>query len=135
MSQGGLCEFWPDEIDKSLVIAESAFRTQKKKYSPASVGIHFLYHIIFSQTMWKLLFCLLFWVFTRCLWQRKVWLFKIYCCVKLLVTLINQFKQNIKKDCYHFRVSLTKPSVLHVAMYVQLFLRFSLTKRFVVAFS
>lgn len=51
MSQGGLCEFWPDEIDKSLVIAESAFRTPKKKYSPASVGIHFLYHIIFSQTM------------------------------------------------------------------------------------
>lgn len=53
MSQGGLCEFWPDEINKSLVIAESAFRTKKKKKkdSPAAVGIYFLYHIIFSQTM------------------------------------------------------------------------------------
>lgn len=51
MSQGGLCEFWPDEINKSLVIAESAFRTNKKKDSPAAVGIYFLYHIIFSQTM------------------------------------------------------------------------------------
>lgn len=45
MSQGGLCEFWPDEIDKSLVIAESAFRTKKKK-KIAQLLLVFIFSII-----------------------------------------------------------------------------------------
>lgn len=45
MSQGGLCEFWPDEIDKSLVIAESAFRTPQKK-NIAQLLLVFIFSII-----------------------------------------------------------------------------------------
>lgn len=46
MSQGGLCEFWPYEIDKSLVIAESAFRTKKKKKKIAQLLLVFIFSII-----------------------------------------------------------------------------------------
>lgn len=108
MSQGALCEFWPDEIDKSLVIAYSAFRT-KKKDSPAAVGIYFLYHIIFLSDNVKVIILLVifffFWGGVPGAWGNEMYVWNILLCK--IISCIDQSVQSKYKDCY-FRVSLKK---------------------------